>query len=680
LVQAKAAVHGGGLVGGLALKVAKPDGLRRVLAKPDGRPRSLKAVLAVAGKALDDAGITYGIMDDALRDMVMELLDKVAQGEPAAIARKVAEGEEPQPGQDGYVEYPLNHNSRPYHVLADLPATSGRKRCTVVHAQEVLATAHPPTAASKGTSVQGESLESEGGVARPVSLEAVAGDNTEVSKEKVVAACDGLCEEDATGRLRVIPEIVLEQVDETTGRIPETGLSRANVAVVGDARGGHGIATEENLFVGTGEGGGAVEGSAGIQARNLVVGGPLAGAGEKRGAPIEVEEACAVGEVVNRAITSRRILIAGDCHFARLEAEEDILVDGSLRGGLAAASTCLSVVGDIGTEAGGSNTRISLPSGEAGEQRRRRVAVRAKRYRDQLEELRRQQQQLEDQSEKRIAADPYWAKLAAGEKVRPRGPIQSQTLVQYTQYVDQKRKLEGQLKNVKQAVDRLVVEEDEEESRADDGATVVVGGTLHLDVSFEIAREMGPEDGDVPVSFAYDGRRFDQSTLGRLRSLLAKEVGAYREQQLAAVEEKRAAIDQMFEESAKKPKGPELKDQTFEIEATWLPEEDEDGDEEVDDPNLEVKVVAAVRASEPQQTLVTSIARTRTPLENVAVELRPQGVRGRFGAVPNEHPPQKWRADAGICEELDGISVCGISATAVLSRRDQLLPEDGTGR
>ena len=151
LVQAKAAVHGGGLVGGLALKVAKPDGLRRVLAKPDGRPRSLKAVLAVAGKALDDAGITYGIMDDALRDMVMELLDKVAQGEPAAIARKVAEGEEPQPGQDGYVEYPLNHNSRPYHVLADLPATSGRKRCTVVHAQEVLATAPPPTAPSFGT-------------------------------------------------------------------------------------------------------------------------------------------------------------------------------------------------------------------------------------------------------------------------------------------------------------------------------------------------------------------------------------------------------------------------------------------------------------------------------------------------------------------------------------------------
>ena len=190
----------------------------------------------------------------------------------------------------------------------------------------------------------------------------MAGTYTVVSGNELLAACDGACEEDVSGELRVIPEIVVSRVYETTGRIPETGISQANMVVTGEVKGGPGVATSEHLFIGTQKEGGVVEGEASIQARSMILRGRLIGTSEKHTASVEVEELCVVQEVRNRSISARRILIEEDSHFSRLDAEQEIQVDGSVRGGLILCRNYMQVCGDLGTEAGGSHTQVVLPA------------------------------------------------------------------------------------------------------------------------------------------------------------------------------------------------------------------------------------------------------------------------------------------------------------------------------
>ena len=123
----------------------------------------------------------------------------------SVVTRKVAAGEAPVPGADGHIGYPLNYHGRPFHELAQLTPKSQRLNCKVVHARDELAILHPPTAAVKGTSVSGDSLEAKGNlVIKSPSLEEIAGDHTIVEEKSVLAGCDGLCEEEDGARSQEI--------------------------------------------------------------------------------------------------------------------------------------------------------------------------------------------------------------------------------------------------------------------------------------------------------------------------------------------------------------------------------------------------------------------------------------------------------------------------------------------
>ena len=361
-IWVKSAVHAGGLVGGIGLKPADPTVLRSTLKVLDGRRRLLELVVARVHQELHAAGIVYGVQDEEIQAAAESFVESVATGSTDAFARKVAVGEAPEPGQDGYIEYLLNYRGLSFGKLAGLSPNSRKKKRTVVHADDALAIEHPPTQPKDGTSVKGEKLEPP---ASPLtrSVGEVAGPHTVVVKDKLLSECDGMCEEDAQGWLRVIPEIILPEVDEVTGRIPESGISEANIAVTGDVTGGPGVASCETVFVGARENGGTIEGSASIQAKHLVVHGDAVGEGDGEGdePTIQVDEYCVVGEVRNRSVESGDALIAGDSHFARLEADETIRVRGTLRGGGAQCGEYIEIIGDLGTEVAGSNTRVVVP-------------------------------------------------------------------------------------------------------------------------------------------------------------------------------------------------------------------------------------------------------------------------------------------------------------------------------
>ena len=659
-ISAKAGVHSNGLIGGIGLKALDPDLLCKMASKPKSRASLAGIVNICAQKALEKAKIAYGVKEEELQKAIDEFIDKLTRGEAAVVARKVALGEAPEEGEGPRIEYTLNYLGKPFHELATLKPGSTRKRCTVVHSEDTVAILHPAIQGKPGTSVQGESVPpTKGASTKTISLEEISGDRTVISGKNLLAECDGVCEEDAQGNLRVIPEIVLPQVDDSTGHVPETGISRANVVIEGDIK-GQGVATTENLFVGSGKEGGTIESRASIQARNLILNGRAVGEGGGRIVPIQVEELCAVKEVVNRAISARNILVARDSRFSRLDGETSIWVDGNLYGGMISPRNFLQVKGNLGTEAGESRTRIVLPAEATSDQRKRKIAKALKNYKDQMEELRAKLEELDKNSDKRAKVDPYWAKLAQGERAAPQGPMQMKGLQQFAEFIGQKQQLGHKVKGVKRALARLAEEKKEtEEDSSGNNATIIVGGTLYLDVRFEISRELDADAGELPVSFTHEGKQFMQSTLTKAASALRKEVNTYREKKDAAIGEKQKAIDQMFEGQEKKPTVEEKEDQEFKLPITWL---------EVEAPKeLEINSMLYVRSSEPQKTIIRTTARIREPQTNVTVVLQAEGAKGTFSISPSASDPKNWAEDDNIKGDLESIAIRDMSALDLLN-------------
>ena len=661
-ISAKGAVNGNGLIGGIGLKALDPALLCKMASKPESRATLAGVVTTCAQKALDKARITYGVKDEELHKAIDEFVDKLARGETAVVAHKIAAGEAPEDGEDPWIEYPLNYHGKPFHELATLKPGSTRKRCTVVHSEDTVAILHPVTKGKPGTNVRGESVPpAKGDSTTTLSLEEIAVGGTIISGKNLLAECDGICEEDAQGNLRVIPEIVMPRVDDGTGRVPTTGVSQANVVIEGDIK-GQGVATTENLFVGSGKKGGTIESRASIQARNMILNGRAVGEGGGKMVPIQVEELCAVKEVVNRSISARHILVARDSRFSRLDGEASIWIDGNLYGGLTTPRNFLQVKGNLGTDAGESRTRIALPSEATSDQHKRKMAKALRDCKEQMGILRAKLEELDKNSDKRAKADPYWAKLLQGERVAPQGPMQIKSLQQFAEFAEQKKKLGHHVKGVKRALARLAAEKQEQESAkgsSGNSATIIVGGTLYLDVIFEINRELDPDSGELPVSFTHNENQFMRSTLTKAASTLRKELNIFREKQDASSGEKQKAIDQMFKGQEKKPTVEKKDDREFKLPITWL---------DVEFPKeLEINSVLYMNASEPGKTMIQTTARIRETQKNVTVTLDAEGAKGKIGIQPNADKPTNWAEDDNIKGDLESIAIRDMSALDLLN-------------
>lgn len=647
----KGAIHNQGLIGGIGLKVLQPDPLHSAVADRESKLILEKLVVTKIQDALQEAGISYGVKDEAVQQAVDDFVASLSAGDDSVITRKIAEGEAAEAGRAGHIEYPLNYKGHPFRELATLKANSSRKQCTVVHAQDVLAILQPPEKPKPGVAVTGEAIDAkEQPQKKGQSLEEIAGEGTVISSKNVLALSDGMCEEDAMGRLRVVPVIVVKQVDEASGAIPETGVSAANVEVVGDMR-ARGVATTETLFVGTESFDATIEGHAAVHARNMVLAGRAVGESEGRTAPMVVDDICVLGEVVNRSISARRIYITRDCHFAHLDGEDGIWVDGNLRGGLVQCRNFLQVYGDLGTENGGSHTRISLPNEPVSAHHLRKIAKGLKKQKDQLQELQAQVEEIDKRAEKRAKCDEYWAKLLQGERCQPQGPLQMRSLQQFAEVAQKKHALERQIKGVKRELMRLLGEKKEidQMSQGPGDAIIAIGGTLFLDVTFEVEGEMGKEDGDLQVNFEYDGIRFNKTSLSEARKLLLRQVNAYREKESANASDRQAAIDKMFEGQGKKPTAPQMEDKLFELHLNWA-----DGDNAKE---FEVQATLAVSAAEPAKVMVKNTARLHVAMERVQVQISSQGARANFALSTIDQPLGQWRQDADTRAELAGIAI-----------------------
>jgi hypothetical protein len=660
----KAGVHGDAMIGGIGLKAVDLRRLQAVARSVDGAERLRCAVRRHVDAALAQAGISYGLDDEAVDLAVADLLQGIAAGEERIVTQKVAEGEAAVPGSAAAVEYALNYRGRPFHELAGLELKSRRKQRRVVNGGDLIALLLPPVPAQNGVNVRGETIEPPAeDTDEPSTLDEVAGLHTTIQGANLVAACDGICEEDARGHVRVIPQIDVARIYDATGRVPESGISGANVTVARDIRGA-GVATTETVLVGTDGGGGGIEGSATVRAANLFVAGRVVGESTTKLPALEVDELCAVYEVLNRPISCGTLLVARDCQFARIEFGETARVDGSLRGGSAACHGLLQVMGDLGTPEGGSQTRMLLPAANPEDRRHGQLTSAVAHYRSQLAELQQKAETRDKRSEKRARADAYWAGLVQGERTRARSRLQAKALGEFVTFTSEKRALTRHIDGVKGTLGQLAEDiKGLEESDTQPAAAVSVAGTVFLDVSFEISREMSPEDGELAVKFEDDGKEYLRSSLGQARGVLSKEVREYCQQQNVWLEEKKAALTQMFKGQENRPADPEMEDKVFRLPIAFL---------DAEPPELvKVTAVLSVHAREPNRFLVRSTARLREPRQDVTVTMTAQGGRGEFSVAENASELSPWRQDAEIIQMLEGLVMGETSPAELLGVGDR---------
>lgn len=664
---ARVAVYAGGLSAGLGIKPVDRGLLVEAVADPAQRSALKAKVLDRLGQALDKAEVTNGVDAAVLPEAAEAFVEAIAKGEDNVVARKVATGDPPEPAESARLEYPLNPDSLPMCKVHDVPETSDRKWLHMVHAGETLVQLIPAKQGKAGRDVRGQPVEPE--KPEEVTLASVRGANTVIQEDKLVAECDGACEENARGVLRVVPEVEVEAVDGSTGSIPEAGISSANILVARSIRGGYGVATSENVFVGLGKAAGKVEQTARLSARNLVVKGKVFGPGEGGAGgdrnTLDVMETCIAKGLDRRAVSATRILVAGDVLLCTLEADDAVRIDGNMVGGQAICRKRFTLSGDMGTPDGGSHTRLMVPPPSDVSRKGKRLTASLNRQKKALADLQDKQSELADVDAKRAKSDPYWASLSGGELAKPDSPRKAQTLRQFMDMVNMKKKLERSAGEIRKAVERLQ-EELEAEAEAAEGAeiTACVLGKTYLDATFEASAKVEEDALELVVTYTLQGKRYRNHSLKDILDELSRQARAYLEVHAAQVEERRQAIEQMFKNSGRRPTAPEIKHKRFELPFTWVAA---DADEEEEGGPFRVSTTAYVDSSEPGDLCVRTIVTPRQVLEAVTLNLKQEGPKINFSAAACERAQVDWLRDPETAEFLDGIVVRGLTAGGFLA-------------
>jgi len=187
--------------------------------------------------ALQDAGVTHGIWNEVLHQIVEEKsLNKWVT---------VAKGEQPGEGKDGYVLYHFNKDGHRAKLTEDRRGRVNIKDMNLIQnvvKGDVLCELVPPETGNSGISVKGEEIL--GKVGAPAKLP--SGKNIETSPDgnKLLAAIDGMVVW-SDSEVIVEPIYVVDKVDSSTGNVRFNG----SVVVNGEVGDGYEIHAQEDVTV-----------------------------------------------------------------------------------------------------------------------------------------------------------------------------------------------------------------------------------------------------------------------------------------------------------------------------------------------------------------------------------------------------------------------------------------------
>lgn len=685
----KAAVYQAGQAAGLGIRTTAPA-LMQTLQRALGVPQMRQMLRLQVEAEFTRQGITYGLQEDAVQATIDEFIQNVESGAGAMVTRKVAEGQLPEAGQDGWLAYPLNPDALPLRALGRAARIRATQTVHRVGKGDVLVERHPPEGGTSGTTVRGESVEFSS-QPRDVALGPVAGANTTVAGQKIVAAIQGVYREDIRGQVRVVQELMVEEVNAGTGDLPKAGVAGINLWVRQVVRRGFGVFTTEDVLVGDGPGTGTLEEATRIRAGNLLVGGQVAGrplpeaylSGEMDSleeaeqhrlrsqlekSQVEVEGLFGAREVLNGNVSADTILVQTHSYHSGLHAEQDVWVDGNLCGGIVSFGRRLQVLGDLGNDEG-SATRIRLGVESRETQQKARLRAEIQERKIALEIGTEKLEAHQDRMEQRAKKDAYWAALFKEEPRPPRGPFESRILAQYFQAAKEKKRLQQEEADGKQGIrdlERLLQELEEEGSEEGSALQVVVGGTVYPGVFVELILPLSADDLEQPVY-----RRTEKGSSDRLqeiKSALAKRVSDYLASRQEGVEERKQALDQMFKGQEKRPPPPTIPNKRFQVELVF-PETEAEGmatGEATEGETLSMEGILYVYAGDPQTFYLKRRGKIKEPSKGVVLSLEKSDRGFVFRQAPNKDRLTSWQKDTEVTEKLDAVQVMGRSARKLL--------------
>lgn len=662
-VLAKMALYAKKMAAGLGLKPIGAPVLGKLLAHI-GQAELQRLIRQRIDLEMSRAEISYGVDESAVAEAVEICLQQILQGKTDMIARKIAVGDLPEAGNPARLEYLLNPDNKPMGHLENVPPISSRVWVKVVHKHDVIVQLVPAEDGKPGRNVLGERVEPPSVSGEPVHLSRIVGSNTAVEGNKLIATCEGACEENASGQIRVVPEIVVQNVDALSGSLPPGGTSQASIAVCGCVRAPYGVMTTENVFVGVGAQGGMVEKNAFVSAKNLVVNGTIQGVHDDSQkdsrVAIDVEALCATKEIDGCLLRAGALLVGGDCRRAHLEIDESVRIDGDVVGCRVVCRQVFSVAGSLGSAEGGSHTRVVIPMDVGLSRRALRLDAEMARKQKDLAVLKEKQQQIQAENAKRAKKDAYWAGLLSGQAIPPKTPVEGQTLRQFREMGNVEKKLVRAIQESLLAMRLSKEKRAEIDGVADDvqEAVVQVGGQFFLDAAIEASYWVAEDEMDAKVTYAIDGKRYRNHALRDVLQVLSRQATEYAQAREESVAVRTEALDKMFEGREQRPSGPTIAHKAFELDLVWADVEDEGASP------LKLDCRAVVHTSEPKKMKLVAVAALREVMRGVAIRVSREGARVKFALSAGQ--VSRWRGDANAIGLLDQVVIRGLSGRRVL--------------
>ncbi len=680
----RAAVYKSGLAAGLGIKTTDPEAMAGLL-QDEVKAELIRSLLRTqVDEELSRREITYGVKDEEIVAAIQEFMERASAGSDEMSTRIVAEGEAPEADKPGRLEYALNTGGQPIHTLGQADQLKSRSKIRQVKEKYVLVTHHPPESGKEGCDVRGEKVEPEHH-SGDVSLKNIAGANTEVRDKELLATITGVCREDEHGKVRVIQEMEVEEVNAITGDLPRAGVAATNFLVKQGVKSGFGIFTSEDVFVGQARSPGTLEKNAPVRVRNLAVNGQVAGdrlpkpylAGELNNlessekneithqmekSTIEAEGIVAARDILGgRLINANRIMIQTHCYGAALNAKQDILVDGNLSGGVVSFRSKLQVMGNIGDEKG-SATHVRLSSEDDEDENKDRFKEDIQQSKTILETLTEELGTHLEELEKRVKKSTYWAALYNGEKKAPNGAIETRLLMQFLQAVKRKSTLEEAIEDRKREIEdweKISKEGKEDAGDEESGMHIIVKGSIYPGFTVEQVSALTAQDAEAKVQLK-TGKDRNDKPLKEIKQQLTEAVNAYVEPLAEKIEEQKQAIDKMFEGREKTPEAPKIPNKAFHTELTFSATETETAQE--GGQKLPVDGILFVNSRDPQSFFLKRIWKVKDPLKNVdiSIEEDESGCQVKHANITIE--PTAWQKDPQVREQLETIHILGRSA------------------
>lgn len=407
----KASVYRSGMAAGLGIKAGQPDLIRKWLRDTRIAPAVMQWLKENVDAEIARRGITSGLDDAAVQGAIDTFVEKLLRGTEIMVVQKIASGEPPEAGSDGKLEYALNPDGLPLRQMPPEDRKITARLVRRVKEGDVLVVRQPAQAGKDGCNVRGEAVPPP---RQPldVPLESVAGANANIVGQQIQAAVTGAYRETEDGRVHVVQEIAVAEVNAATGDLPRSGMTSASFLIQNGIRNRYGVFTSENVLIGKPNAPAAVDRETRIRARNLFVNGQIAGAqidqaflhGEPEklseadrrkvelqiaNVQIDIAETFGAAEILGRPISAGRILILSQGYMSLLNARTDVLIDGDLVGGMTSFGRRLQVAGNLGNSQN-TPTRIRLAVETHAEQKQARTALDAEAQKKRVEDLRRQ--------------------------------------------------------------------------------------------------------------------------------------------------------------------------------------------------------------------------------------------------------------------------------------------------